>query len=127
VGWWQVHCDATGAAIGTPGRIRAQRGQRNVAHGAPQQLARPGRGAAQGLTELPEGAARGAVQAIAKLGHQPLPGRVQALYGHGEGVGEHQWTRPGGVDPLLRGPDPFAAAGWGRPAGKAVRTRVPDW
>ena len=30
------------------------------------------------------------------------------------------------VDPGLGDPDPLAA-GWRRPAGKAVRTRVPDW
>jgi hypothetical protein len=30
------------------------------------------------------------------------------------------------VHPLLGDPGPFAA-GWRRPAGKAVRTRVPDW
>ena len=31
------------------------------------------------------------------------------------------------VDPLLGDPDPLPAEGWRRPAGKAVRTRVPDW
>jgi hypothetical protein len=31
------------------------------------------------------------------------------------------------VDPLLGDPDPLAAEGWRRPAGKAVRARVPDW
>jgi hypothetical protein len=31
------------------------------------------------------------------------------------------------VDPGLGDPDPLAAEGWRRPAGKAMRTRVPDW
>ena len=108
-------------------RIGAPRSQRIVAPGAPPSLARPGRGATEGLAELPEGAARSAVQAIAKLGHQPLPGSIKALHGPGEGLGKHRRERPGRVDPSLGNPDPLVAGEWRRPAGKAVRARVPDW